>query len=158
MSESQRTAYSGPPPSGSGIFLSLSKITNHELLSDELFNKWYDEVHLRDVLATGKITRAYRFRNKSPDAERPYLALYICPDMSCIAGEEVKNIPMHSDLLPQGKSIHDLANFDTRFYNTTQEFVKEQLNHPSMNTTFRYRKFTDSVRCISNTNACGHAT
>jgi hypothetical protein len=127
MSAPTRSAYSGAPPSGPGIFLSLSKIIKHEVLSDEVFNKWYNEVHLPDVLATGKITRAYRFRNKNPDAERPYLALYICPDMSCIAGEEVKSIPMHSNLLPQGKSIHELANFDTRFYNTTQEFVKEKL-------------------------------
>jgi hypothetical protein len=125
MSGPKRTAYSGPPPSGPGIFLSLSKITNHELLSDDLFNKWYNEVHLPDVCATGAIKKAYRFRNKNPDAERPYVAVYICPDMSIIAGDKVKGIPMHSNILPQGKSIHELANFDTRFYKSMQEFVKD---------------------------------
>ncbi|KIW08888.1 uncharacterized protein PV09_00810 [Verruconis gallopava] len=132
MSEPKRSVYSGTPPSGPGIFLSLSKITNNKLLSDDLFNKWYNEVHLVDVLATGAVTRAYRYRNKNPEAERPYLALYICPDMSAIAGEKVKNIPMHSDLLPDGKSIHELVNFDTRFYSTTQEFVKKELNQQDL--------------------------
>jgi hypothetical protein len=48
--------------------------------------------------------------------------------MSAITGEKVKDIPVHSDILPQGKSIHELANFDTRFYKLTQEFAREELN------------------------------
>ncbi len=125
MSGPQRTAYSGTPPSGPGIFLSLSNITDHELLSDDLSNKSYNQVHIRDVYATGAIAKAYRFRNKNPDAECPYIVVYICPDMLVIPEDKVKWIPMHSNILPQGKSIHELANFDTRVYKMTQEFVKD---------------------------------
>jgi hypothetical protein len=119
-----RLAYSGAPPSGPGIFLSLSKITDKNL-SDDVFNRWYNEVHIRDVLNTGCITKAYRFKDKNPNAERPYAALYVCPDMSCIGGEKMKSIPMTSDMLPGGKNCHGLASFDTRFYSTTQVIMKE---------------------------------
>ena len=126
MSAAERLKFSGPPPSGPGIFASLSKITDSSL-TDETFNKWYNEVHVRDVLKTGCITKAYRFKHKNPNAERPYLAIYICPDMSVIGGERMKSIPMTSDVLG-GRNCHDLANFDTRFYTTTQEILKENIS------------------------------
>jgi hypothetical protein len=128
MTAAERLAYSGTPPSGPGIFASLSKITD-DSLSDDVFNKWYNEVHIPDVIETGCITKAYRYRNKNPNAERPYLAIYTCPDMSVIAGEKMKGIPMTSDVLPGRKSCHDVASFDTRFYSTTQEILKERVEH-----------------------------
>ena len=131
MSAAERLGYSGAPPTGPGIWVSLSKITD-DSLSDELFNKWYNEVHVRDVLNTGLITKAYRFKNKNPKADRPYLAIYICPDMSVLGGEKMKSIPMTSDLLPAGKSCHDLASFDTRFYSTTQEILKEEIKQKGL--------------------------
>lgn len=127
MAAAERLAYSGSPPSGPGIFASLSKITD-DSLSDETFNKWYSQVHIPDVIETGVITKAYRYRSKNPNAERPYLAIYTCPDMTVIGGEKMKGIPMTSDLFPDGKSCHDLASFDTRFYSTTQEVLKEKVD------------------------------
>ena len=49
---------------------------------EDEYNKWYDEVHLPDVLAVDGVSAAQRFEHvaiQSPDVEAPahgYLALY----------------------------------------------------------------------------------
>jgi len=124
---SPRLGYTGPPLSGPGLITSNSNIIKPKLLSDELFNKWYDTVHIPDVLATGAVTAAYRFRNADQEAQKPYLAVYFVPDLAITQSEAFKSIPMTHDLLPNGASIHTLVHFDTRFYSFTQEDVKEEL-------------------------------
>jgi hypothetical protein len=119
MAKPARAPYSGPPLSGPGIFLSASRITN-PILSDAAFNKWYNEVHIRDVLATGGVSRATRFREANPNAKSHYLALYTVPDLSVILSDEFKKIPMTHESLPEGRSIHEMVNFDTRFYSFVQ--------------------------------------
>lgn len=128
MAESppSRLAHSGPPLSGPGLITSYSNITKPEVLSDDLFNTWYNTVHIRDVLATGAVSAAYRFRQADPESPKPYIAVYFVPDLAAIESESFKNIPMTHLSLPDGASIHTLAHFDTRVYSLTQEHGKEE--------------------------------
>jgi hypothetical protein len=128
MSEpaSSRLAYTGLPLSGPGLITSYSNITKSEILSDSLFNTWYNTVHIPDVLATGAVASAYRFRQADPKSPKPYMAVYLVPDLAAIECEAFKSIPMSHPLLPDGANIHTLAHFDTRFYSFTQEHVKDE--------------------------------
>ncbi|KAF2430183.1 hypothetical protein EJ08DRAFT_255884 [Tothia fuscella] len=109
-----------PTLSGPGIILSGSHISKPDLLSDDLFNKWYNTVHIPDVLSTGGVTRATRYTDANPSAKNKYISIYEIPDLSITSSEAFKNIPMTSGILPDGANIHDLANFDTRFYELVQ--------------------------------------
>jgi hypothetical protein len=120
MAEIVRERYTGPQLSGPGIILSASHITKPDQLSDETFNKWYNEVHIRDVLATGGVPNATRFRHADPKAAIPYLAVYTVPDLAIIHSEKFRSIPMRHPMLPNGGNIHEFANFDTRFYQLIQ--------------------------------------
>lgn len=122
MANQNRTTYDGPKLSGPGIFYSTSRISKPDQLSVEAYNKWYNEVHIRDVLATGGVTTAFRFRNANPKADRPYLAIYHVPDLGVIQTEKFKSVPMTSDLLPNGGPCHDHIDFDTRFYKLEQDY------------------------------------
>jgi len=126
MSDPIRSAYSGPTLSGPGVIVSASHITKPDLLTDEAFNKWYNEVHIPDVLATGGVPIATRFRNANPAAPAPYLAIYTVPDLSIIHSQKFKNIPMTHKSLPEGGNIHNYANFDTRFYQLIQEHAEDE--------------------------------
>jgi hypothetical protein len=108
-----------PDLSGPGILLAATHIID-STLSDETFNKWYNEIHIPDVVATGGVTQATRFRNANPDAAEKYLALYHVPDLSVVASEKFKNIPEKHEMLPGGKSIRDLVNMEVRFYKLVQ--------------------------------------
>jgi hypothetical protein len=125
-SSSPRLGYSGPPLSGPGLITSYSNITKPEILSDSLFNTWYNTVHIPDVLATGAVSAAYRFRQADPESPKPYAAVYLVRDLAAIESKAFKSIPMTHPSLPNGASIHTLAHFDTRFYSLTQEHVKEE--------------------------------
>ena len=131
----ERTTYNGPALSGPGIFCSTSKIIKPEQLSDATYNKWYNEVHIRDVLATGGVSAAFRFKNANPNADRKYMALYLVPDLAVVQSEKFKAIPMTSDLMLNGGSCHEFIDFDTRFYKLEQDYntknVKETGNNSS---------------------------
>lgn len=122
MANPNRTTYDGPKLWGPGIFYSTSRISKPDQISEETYNKWYNEVHIPDVLATGGVTAAYRFRNANPNADRPYLAVYQVPDLGIIQSETFKSIPMTSDLLPNGGPCHNYIDFDTRFYKLQQDY------------------------------------
>jgi hypothetical protein len=122
MAAPKRAPYSGPRLSGPGAIVSASRIIKPSELSEAAFNKWYNEVHIRDVLATGGVTKAVRFREANPKATAPYLAIYTIPDLSIIESDEFKKVPMTHESLPGGGNIHNFVNFDTRFYSLVQEY------------------------------------
>jgi hypothetical protein len=109
-----------PKLSGPGIIVSASHILKPDLLSESLFNKWYDEAHVGHVIATGGVPRATRFRDANPEAKNQYLCIYEVPDLAIATSDAFKSIPMTHEMLPNGANIHDLANFDTRFYELVQ--------------------------------------
>ncbi|KAF2099257.1 hypothetical protein NA57DRAFT_74761 [Rhizodiscina lignyota] len=128
MANPNRTVYDGPPLSGPGLIWSNSKVTAIDLLSPELFEKWYEEKHIPDVLGTAPedhgVVASWRYRCLDPTRDAPYLALYSVPDLSFIQTDEFKSIPQKSDMLPGGGPVHNLANFDTRFYRRVQVYEK----------------------------------
>jgi len=68
-----RTQRTGAPVRGLLVVMTRCKDPARE----EEFNRWYDEVHVPDILGTGLYHTAYRFTNATPRAGGgPYLALY----------------------------------------------------------------------------------
>lgn len=100
-----------------GIFFVNSKITS-DTLSPQVFNRWYQDVHIPDILATSGIKAAFRYLSTTPEvAERPYLAVYPVQDVAWVRSDEFKSIPVHSDMLPnESKAIFEIADFDSRVY------------------------------------------
>lgn len=128
MAESppSRLAHHDPPLPGPGLITSYSNITKPEVFSDDLFDTWYNTVQIPDILSTGAVTAAYRFRQANLESPKPYMTVYFVPDLTAIETEAFKNISMTHSSLPDGASIHTLAQFDTRMYSLTQEHVKEE--------------------------------
>ncbi|KAF2102077.1 hypothetical protein NA57DRAFT_54010 [Rhizodiscina lignyota] len=110
--------------SGPGILFVNSKIKKPDQLSEETFTKWYNDVHVPDVLNArpGEMRAAWRYECIDPEREAKYLAIYTMEDLAFGASEEFKNIPLHHSLFPGSGSSHDFIEFDSRFYKRTKVF------------------------------------
>jgi hypothetical protein len=107
------------------LFFVKSAISNKSL-SDTAFNKWYDEVHVPDVVKTSGVTSAFRYKSIDPAAEKPYLALYAIPDISFCDSEEFNSIPINDDCFAAPKHLcFDDVDFEVRLYKRLHAFEKE---------------------------------
>ncbi|KAH7025153.1 uncharacterized protein B0I36DRAFT_367037 [Microdochium trichocladiopsis] len=144
MTAPKRTAYTGSAPAGPGLIYASSHITSPDLTPD-VFNRWYNEHHIPDVLATGAVSHAARWevadRDPATRGPDPYLATYRVPDMRALQGEAFARIPMTHELLPGGggsgtaeggeqedvgggKTVHGSVDIDTCFYELVEVFEK----------------------------------
>ncbi|KAF2112091.1 hypothetical protein BDV96DRAFT_649452 [Lophiotrema nucula] len=129
MSNPNRTAYTGPPLKGPGIMWVNS--VPKPPLSDEAFNRWYEEVHIPDIIRAKSgndgCIAAWRFKCQDPARRRPYLALYSVPDISFVQSPEFGRISQYHHSLPEGGPSQKFVDFDTRFYQRVQVFEKPEM-------------------------------
>ena len=75
-------------PSPGLLFVSSKVIKD----SDELYNRFYNEEHLPDVLATGDTKLALRYKNTNPESKMPYLAIYPLDDAGYFQTDKLKKL------------------------------------------------------------------
>ncbi|KAK4195464.1 hypothetical protein QBC40DRAFT_288994 [Triangularia verruculosa] len=88
------------------------------LLTSIVFQKWYEDIHIPDVLGTGHVKSATRYHT-SDSSSMPFLAIYQLPDMFWLHEDDCKfwKIPLRSEVLPgDNTSIFDVAEFKTEFF------------------------------------------
>jgi hypothetical protein len=115
----------------------------------DLWNKWYTEVHIPDLINSGTATRAafyhafdgYTLSTKTPQqvaptklggqflnhtdfeppGEKRYLAMYQSDHAEPLATENAKQIRTEHDMLP-GKAFRPCAEWDTRIYKLIESY------------------------------------
>ncbi|KAM0276540.1 hypothetical protein ACHAQH_006641 [Verticillium albo-atrum] len=110
------------PIAGRGILYVNSKIARPDLMNEEQYMNWYDNDHIAEIIETSAMKTAFRYKDVDPDAETPFLAMYPMDDIGFTQTDEFKNIRVHSELLPGGGPIYDLADLDVRYYNLVQVY------------------------------------
>ncbi|KAL4789436.1 hypothetical protein BDV19DRAFT_395080 [Aspergillus venezuelensis] len=90
-----------------GLLLAISRVKLGQI-TPAVFEKWYNDVHMADVLNTSEIHSAAR-------ADWPFLALYPVPDVAFLASEEFTSVPIAIESDLQGvKTCFDVVEFDIR--------------------------------------------
>ena len=108
-----------------GLVWVNSKITNTSAITPSNFSKWYEEVHVPDMLKAG-VKTAFLYKNIDPKADRPWFALYLIPEMALLSTKEFGAIPMTSDFFDiPSKRGDEVADFDGRVYEFIQSYEKE---------------------------------
>lgn len=117
MANPNRTDYEGEPLSGPGILWINSKVTDPATLSVNAFERWYEDIHIPDIIAAkpGGVVASWRYKCQDSSRKAPFLAVYRVPDMSFLQSSEFKSIPMVHPTLPDNGPIHRYADFDARF-------------------------------------------
>ncbi|KAK3987302.1 hypothetical protein QBC44DRAFT_331827 [Cladorrhinum sp. PSN332] len=103
-----------------GIIIVRSGIISDDL-TVETFSKWYEEIHIPDVLATAGVKAAARYQQSTSaqPGTLPYLAVYNLDDLNWLHQDacEFWKIPLHSNVLPNDKqTVFTWAKFETEFY------------------------------------------
>ena len=115
-----------------GLMLVTAHITN-PALSPAVFNKWYSDVHVKDMLDNKFASIALRYANHTPgvptvagavDASTQYLALYNVPDINFVSVPgNMDKLPLTSPLLPdKNKSIMTWSEWKFTYWLPTQTF------------------------------------
>ena len=125
-----------------GILWVNSKITHPDSITPENFNKWYNEVHIPDILATSGFNSAFRYRSIDPKADRPYLAMYPVSDLNWLRSKEFSTIPVTSDYFPgPSHNCFDSVDFDTRFYEFIHSYEKPGVQAGTSSSSLKHRKW-----------------
>jgi hypothetical protein len=110
-----------PKMSGPGILYVISKIASPDL-NEETYIKWYEDDHIAEIMLTSGIKSALRYKSIDPSVDKPFMVTYPMEDIGFTQGEEFKKITVHSDILPGGGPIYDLADIDVHYYQLVQTF------------------------------------
>jgi hypothetical protein len=112
----------------SGLLLVKSRPTHPEL-SDKVFNDWYTNEHIRDMVKSGLTDLTVRYRNVNSSATWPYLAIYRVPDVAKLQDPKVMgSVPPTSNLLPgkakgsKGGVYGDVIAMQAQVYIRSQTF------------------------------------
>jgi len=106
----------------SGLLYVLSE-PNHPKLSEDTYNKWYSDFYIRSVVDSGLADLAIRYKNVKADSAFPYLCVYRLPDVAKLQDERLmQSIPKTHELLPDGKTWHEVLKTDSRLVELSQKF------------------------------------
>ncbi|KAF2400658.1 hypothetical protein EJ06DRAFT_521390 [Trichodelitschia bisporula] len=68
-------------------------------ISEDDFNKWYNTVHIQDVVKSGLADLALRYINVAPEPKWRYLAIYRLPDLAKLQDKDVMaSIPLTHEI------------------------------------------------------------
>jgi len=114
-----------PSPTGPGIIVVRFKLRDSSDISQDLLEKWYDEVHIPDVLTTGGVKSAWRWKAADPEYGNQNMVLYKLPDLAFMQDPKFQSIPITSDLLPSGEPMTKHTEFEIRTYSLVQLYQLE---------------------------------
>jgi hypothetical protein len=111
-----------------GLLMVLSK-PNHPELTEAVYNDWYSNEHIQDMVKSGLTDLVLRYKNVNVSAQYPYLAIYRLPDVRLLQDKKVMGaITPTSQKLPgkekgsKGGAYQDVLSMETRAYARIQTF------------------------------------
>ncbi|KAI8633633.1 hypothetical protein F5Y19DRAFT_414299 [Xylariaceae sp. FL1651] len=107
-----------------GLMYVGSRVRNPQRTSDELYNRFYNDEHLPEVLSHGHSKLALRYKNADINAPLPYIALYPIDDASFIGSPTSKQLiedTKRSKMLGCD-NIFELIYFEMRPYEKIQTY------------------------------------
>ncbi|KAF2467070.1 uncharacterized protein BDR25DRAFT_345234 [Lindgomyces ingoldianus] len=113
--------------SGPGIIQGFITIPKSSKLSPEIFEKWFDEVYVPDLLATGIVISSWRFKAADPKYGKPKMFIHKCPDLSPVQAGKLHEVKIASDMFPTNGSVYDFIESETNIFSLVQlyETVKQ---------------------------------
>ena len=121
---------------GRGILYVISKIAATDLLDEPTYLKWYYNDHIAEIVETSGVNSALFLKHVDPLPEKPYLAMYPMDELAFTLGDEFKKIRVHSDILPNGGPIYDLADIDVRYYSLVEVYDPLKSSNSKADTFF----------------------
>jgi hypothetical protein len=105
-----------PSWSGSGVIVHFVTLPENSKLSQQAFNKWYDEVHVSTLLATGAIRSATRWRAANPAYGKQHMTVFDVPDLAKLQAQDgqFQKLVQARNEFPDAKEADGDINYETR--------------------------------------------
>ncbi|OCL14285.1 hypothetical protein AOQ84DRAFT_281396 [Glonium stellatum] len=126
MASTAQPSYTIPSLSGPGIIFIFFRLRDSSQASQAIIEKWYDEVHIPAMVASGGIPLAWRWKAANPDYEKPNLVIYKLPDLAFLQSDEYRSANKKSETVPDVGPIGQLVEIETRLYQMVQLFETEK--------------------------------
>lgn len=94
-------------------------------ISDDLYDRFYNEEHLPSAVKSGLIHVGYRYQNADPKAPKPqYIALYPVPDISIFTSDKAIKFAQEnkSSQILGCEDISESVEFNPKFYEKISTF------------------------------------
>jgi len=102
------------------------KVAKPELTDDAKFLHWYDNEHAPEILKSSAFDSNIRGNAmgawRGTSADRPYLSIYPTRDASFFESHEFTDISHMNKNLPGSGNMHDLADWDVRWYEAVEVY------------------------------------
>ncbi|KAI1506336.1 hypothetical protein F5X99DRAFT_422960 [Biscogniauxia marginata] len=106
-----------------GLMFAEARVLDPRKTPDELFNRFYNEESLPDVLATGQAAIGLRYKNARDTSTIPYLALYPVADVSTLWSPESARLSETRGSRVLGcDDTHALVGFNLHAYEKIQTY------------------------------------
>ncbi len=99
--------------SSPGFFWANSGVTTPNLFPYNDFVRWYENVHILDWMGAKPcaISAAWRYQSLDSSREKPFLVVYMYPNVSDLNAPEFRNVPLTHPSLPGGGPITKFVEF-----------------------------------------------
>ncbi|KAL1968884.1 hypothetical protein VTN77DRAFT_1245 [Rasamsonia byssochlamydoides] len=99
-------------------------------LSDDTYNRWYNQVHIPEVLSLPDTPEiVLRYKNRDPTHQWQYLNLYTLDDISWTGYPLLqREVSSHHPLLPENKPFWKLPALDGRDYEVIDRYGNVDLD------------------------------
>ncbi|KAJ9646712.1 hypothetical protein H2204_000404 [Knufia peltigerae] len=102
-----------------GILWAGSSIREGSSLPDSTFNEWYSKIHIPDILDTGKVDFAIRFKALDASRQHKYMTVYDVPDINSLQSDEIMGLSVVHPI-PGDYDVASALEIDLRAYEIVQ--------------------------------------
>ncbi|KAF2184359.1 hypothetical protein K469DRAFT_580245, partial [Zopfia rhizophila CBS 207.26] len=123
------TVWSGP-----GIIVNLVRIPETSKITRGTLEKWFDDVYVPDLVATGVVTSAWRFKAANPDDAKQSMAIYKVLDLAPVQTGKLQTVKKTSETFPTDSHVDEFVESDSRMFSLVQLFQRERQPEDSATT------------------------
>jgi hypothetical protein len=98
-----------PAWSGPGLLQTFFILPHGSQLPHETLEKWLDETYIPEIIGTGVVQSAWRFKAADSAYEKQHMILYKIPDLAQVKAGKLQEVPKTSDKFPNGGSVLDYS-------------------------------------------------
>lgn len=112
-----------------------------KVVSEDLYQKWYAEEHIPDIIKSNVASRGMLFKESpspadpTPKNPQKFLALYQTEYRECMKTANFLGTKKTSEMFPLeggGKSIQDNADFTPRYYELVEVFDPKEIGNSKL--------------------------
>jgi len=108
--------------SGPGIMQSFVNIKHHTGITEDTLEQWFDDVYVPNVLQTGIVKSASRWKAADTAYDKQWMILYEVDDLGLVQSGGLKKVPRTSTMFPTDGPVDNFIELESRVLSLEQNY------------------------------------